>query len=116
MVIAIDARPVAEEIHMTTPNRGTSDANRRPPHPSPRRLARLLTAASTRPWAVLWAPVPVTWELSARAARRQPAGGGPGVPAHAALPGRHSVRRRPVRLDAVAYRDDTQHMNGLDHL
>jgi len=53
---------------MTTPNRGTSDANRRPPHPSPRRLARLLTAASTRPWAVLWEPVPVSWQRSARAA------------------------------------------------
>ncbi len=27
-----------------------------------------MTAASTRPWAVLWAPVPVAWQLAAQSA------------------------------------------------
>jgi len=51
----------------TTPRRLR---RRRPPHfPSQTRLTRCVTAASTRPWAVLWAPVPVAWQMAARQAR-----------------------------------------------
>lgn len=41
----------------------------RPPHfPGQAHLTRFVTAASTRPWAVLWVPVPVAWQLAAQSA------------------------------------------------
>ncbi len=31
-------------------------------------LTRVVTAGTTRPWAVLWASIPVAWQLSAQSA------------------------------------------------
>jgi len=57
---------------MTTTTTGPPDRGdnaRRPPHPPARnRLTRLMTTASTRPWAVLWVPVPVAWQRAAQSA------------------------------------------------
>jgi len=37
-------------------------------HSAAARLAQFITAASRRPWAILWIPVPTAWQIAARAA------------------------------------------------
>ncbi len=67
--LAAGAHQLPEEVHMAETNTDGGATHRRPPHQRVvSRLTRFVTTASTQPWAVLWTPIPVVWQLSAQSA------------------------------------------------